>query len=130
MATDDAIRFLNAPRVPLVGLSSEEEARALVTKRYPGKPYCIVEEWTVFEIELTAEESAKIRARGQIPLFLFSQSVVEDSEGRFDPGNFVRSSLCVAHEEGGVFETRNTVYVLLGPGHKQLASLQEIFAIT
>lgn len=130
MATEDVIRFLNAPRTALEGTSTEEEARRIVSERYPRRPYCIVEQWTVFEIELTSEEAKKIQARGQLPLFLFSHSVVEDSEGRFDAGDFVRSSMCVAFEEGVFFETRNTVYVLQGPGHKQLATLQEVFAIT
>lgn len=130
VAAEDKIRFLNAPRTPLEGAPTEEEARSIVSKRYPGRPYCIVEQWTVFEIEITPEEATKIQARGQLPLFLFSHSVVEDSEGRFDAGDFVRSSMCVAFEEGVFFETRNTVYVLQGPGHKQLATLQEVFAIT
>lgn len=130
VAAEDVIRFLNAPRTPLEGAPTKEEALSIVSERYPGRPYCIVEEWTVFEIEITPEEAAKIQARGQLPLFLFSHSVVEDSEGRFDAGDFVRSSMCVAFEKGVFFETRNTVYVLQGPGHKQLATLQEVFAIT
>lgn len=130
VAAEDEIRFLNAPRTPLEGAPTKEEALSMVSEHYPKRPYCIVDQWTVFEIEITPEEAAKIQARGQLPLFLFSHSVVEDSEGRFDAGDFVRSSMCVAFEKGVFFETRNTVYVLQGPGHKQLATLQEVFAIT
>lgn len=129
MAADDVIRFLDSPGTSLEGLPSEEEALALVKIHYPAKPYCIVEQWQLLELELTAEEIANVKSTGQLPLFLFAHSVLEDSEGRFERGYFVRSSMCKAFVNGVLFETRNTVYVLVGPGHKKFASLRDVFSI-
>ncbi len=52
MASVEAPDFLGGPRTPLEGLSCSSDARALASERFPRKPYCVVEEWTVFQIEL------------------------------------------------------------------------------
>ena len=129
MAADDVIRFLDSPDTSLEGLPSEEEALELVKIHFPTKPYCIVEQWQLLELELTAEETANVKSTGQLPLFLFAHRVLEDSGGRFERGYFVRSSMCKSFVDGVLFETRNTVYVLVGPGHKKFASLRDVFSI-
>lgn len=108
--------------------ASKEEALASVNKRFPGKPYCLVEQWTVFRADVTPDELETICARGHLPLFVFAHNVVLDSRGRFQPGDWVRSSMCVSFDDGVMFETKNTVYVLLGPGAEQVASLKTIFS--
>jgi hypothetical protein len=35
--------------------------------------------------------------------------------------------MCTRFEDG-VFETRNTAYILVGPGHEQPASLKDVFS--
>lgn len=128
MASVGETDFLDGPRTPLEGLSGCSEARTLVSKHFPGKPYCLVEEWTVFRVDVTPDELAKVHAAGQLPLILFAHNVVEDSLGRFQRGDWVRSSMCTNFNDGVVFETRNTAYVLIGPGHEQPASLKTIFS--
>ncbi|WP_442968417.1 DUF6957 family protein [Pseudomonas sp. S37] len=54
--------------------------------------------------------------------------MVEDSQYRFQSGDWVRSSMCGSFHEGVFFETKNTVYVLVGDGHEQTASLKAIFS--
>jgi hypothetical protein len=120
---------LNGTRTIIQGLeASEEAAVALLLKRFPTKPYCLIEDWTIFRADLTPEEITKVHAANHLPLFVFAHKVVEDSRGRFQPGDWVRSSMCTTFEGGVFFETRNTVYVLLGPGHEQTASLKTIFS--
>jgi len=128
MASVEEPDFLEGPRTPLEGLSNSSEARALASERFPMKPYCLVEEWTVFRIDVTPDELAKVHAVGQLPMIVFAHNVVEDSQGRFERGDWVRSSMCISFNDGVVFETRNTVYVLIGPGHEQPASLKTIFS--
>ncbi|WP_339328612.1 DUF6957 family protein [Pseudomonas syringae] len=108
---------------------SAAEAREAVASRFPGKPYCIVEEWTILRIDLTPDEIARVHSTNQLPLFIFAHKVVEDSQGRFQPGDWVRSSMGVTFEGGVLFETKNTAYVLIGPGHEKTASLKAIFSI-
>lgn len=108
--------------------SSAIEAVELVTRRFPHKPYCLVEQWTIFRADLTPDELKKVHAANHLPLFMFAHKVVEDSQQRFQQGDWVRSSMCVSLNEGVIFETKNSVYVLMGPGHEQTASLKTIFS--
>lgn len=128
MASVEENTLLGGPRTPLRGLLNEAAARQLVAERFPRKAYCLVQDWTVFRLDVTEVELAKIHAGGQQPLILFAHNVVEDSEVRFLPGQWVRSTMCCSLEEGVLFQTRNTRYVLIGDGHEQTASLQEVFS--
>lgn len=120
--------FMKGPRTPREGLSGSSEARALVSQRFPRKPYCLIRDWTIFHIEVTADELSKVHATGQLPMVVFAHSVAEDSQGRFERGDWVRSTMCTSLNEGVLFETRNTVYALIGPGHEQPATLKEVFS--
>lgn len=106
-----------------------DEAIALARKRYKWMPLCAVEEWIVLDAIVTDEERAKVAAAGCQPIFLFAHKVVHDEQRRFEPGHWVRSSMGTAFKEGYLFETRNTVYVLLGPGHRKSASIEAIFSL-
>jgi hypothetical protein len=103
-------------------------ATELATRLFPLKPYCLVEQWTIFRADLTPDELTRVHAADHLPLFMFAHKVMEDSRGRFQPGDWVRSSMCVTFDDGVMFETKNTIYVLMGPGHEQTASLKTIFS--
>ncbi len=106
-----------------------DEAVALARKRYKWMPLCAVEEWIILDAIVTDEERAKVTAEGCQPIFLFAHKVVHDEQRRFEPGHWVRSSMGTAFKEGYLFETRNTVYVLLGPGHRKSSSIEAIFSL-
>ncbi|CAN2967153.1 MULTISPECIES: DUF6957 family protein [Pseudomonas] len=106
-----------------------DEAVALARKRYKWMPLCAVEEWIILDAIVTDEERAKVTAAGCQPIFLFAHKVVHDEQRRFEPGHWVRSSMGTAFKEGYLFETRNTVYVLLGPGHRKSSSIEAIFSL-
>ena len=106
-----------------------DEAVALARKRYKWMPLCAVEEWIILDAIVTDEERAKVTAAGCQPIFLFAHKVVDDEQRRFEPGHWVRSSMGTAFKEGYLFETRNTVYVLLGPGHRKSSSIEAIFSL-
>ena len=106
-----------------------DEAIALARKRYKWMPLCAVEEWIILDAIVTDEERAKVTAAGCQPIFLFAHKVVHDEQRRFEPGHWVRSSMGTAFKEGYLFETRNTVYVLLGPGHRKSSSIEAIFSL-
>ena len=106
-----------------------DEAVALARKRYKWMPLCAVEEWIILDAIVTDEERAKVAAAGCQPMFMFAHKVVDDEQRRFEPGHWVRSSMGTAFKEGYLFETRNTVYVLLGPGHRKSSSIEAIFSL-
>jgi len=108
---------------------SLDEAVAVARKRYKWMPLCAVEEWIILDAIVTDAERAKVAAAGCQPIFMFAHKVVDDEQRRFEPGHWVRSSMGTAFKEGYLFETRNTVYVLLGPGHRKSASIEAIFSL-
>lgn len=117
--------LLDSPGDPRQGpMDSDEILIGLVLALYPGKPYCLVDAWTIFKVDVTEDELAKIQAAGQMPLVVFARNVRFDSERRFDVGDWVRSTFATSFEEGFLFETRNTVYVLCGDGHEKVTSLK------
>lgn len=106
-----------------------EQALLEARKRYKRLPLCTVEEWIILDAKVTDDERSKIAAAGCVPMFMFAHKVVDDDQRRFEPGHWVRSSIGTAYNDGFLFATRNTVYVLLGPGHRKSASIQDICSL-
>ena len=108
---------------------SRPEIEAVLAERFPRRPYCLVEDWLLFHVDEPPESLARVRSVGLQPMFLYSHCVTYDSQGRFPPGGWVRSTLCKTYDGVCMFETRNTVYVLIGQGREQTASLKTIFSL-
>lgn len=108
---------------------SQGEIEALVAERFPRKAYCTVEDWLLFHVDEPAESLARVRAIGLEPMFMYSHCVIYDGHGRFPPGGWVRSTLCKSFDGVCLFETRNTIYVLVGQGREMKASLKTIFGL-
>jgi len=122
--------LLGGPGEPRQGsIDSDEILIGLVQALFPRKPYCLVENWTIFKVDATEDELNKIHAAGQLPMIVFAHNVLFDSQRRFDVGDWVRSTLAISFEDGFLFETRNTIYVLKGAGREKTASLKTIFSI-
>ncbi|MBD8790981.1 hypothetical protein IFR09_11385 [Pseudomonas syringae] len=118
---------------PGIGLMGSElpldEVIAVARKHYKHLPLCVVEEWTILDAIVTDDERAKVTASGCQPMFMFAHKVMHDEQRRFEPGHWVRSSMGTAFKDGFLFETRNSVYVLLGPGHRKSSSIEAIFSL-
>lgn len=122
--------LLGDPGVSLMGFELGLEAvMAAARKRYKWMPLCAVEEWIILDAIVTDAERAKVAAAGCQPMFMFAHKVVDDEQRRFEPGHWVRSSMGTAFKEGYLFETRNTVYLLLGPGNRKSSSIEAIFSL-
>lgn len=122
--------LLGESGVALVGSELPLEDVLLAARgHYKRIPLCVVEDWVILDAIVTDAERAKIAAAGCQPIFMFAHKVVHDEQRRFEPGHWVRSSMGTAFKEGYLFETRNTVYVLLGPGHRKSSSIEAIFSL-
>lgn len=105
-----------------------EQARARVeaSDRSPWMPYCIVEDWTWSDLILTQDEQEMFRISGFQPVMLFAHNVLFDSERRFDVGDWVRTTPLVSFSEGCFFQTKNTLYVLVGDGRRKQAEFSTL----
>jgi len=129
---DNAINdgLLGDGGVDLMGFElSLEEAFIAARKHCKWMPLCVVEEWVILDAIVTEAEREKIAALGCLPVFLFAHRVVHDEQRRFEPGNWVRSGMATSFKEGFMFATRNTVYLLLGAGHRKPSTIDAIFSI-
>lgn len=128
---DSPIQYgLLGPGVNLMGAElSLEGALSAARDHYKRLPLCVVEEWIILDAILSDDEREKVAAAGCQPMFLFSHKVVRDELRRFEPGHWVRSSMGTTFKEGFLFATRNSVYVLLVPGHRKSSSIEAIFPL-
>lgn len=116
--------------VDLMGCELDlDDVLALARQYIKWMPLCVVEEWVILDAILTDEEQAKVAAAGCQPMFMFAHKVVHDEQRRFEPGDWVRSTIAQTFKHGFLFVTRNTAYVLKGPGQRKSSSLQAIFSI-
>jgi|TARA_Y100001970_G_scaffold213395_1_gene260789 hypothetical protein len=101
---------------------SVEDAIEFVQERYPSRPFCLVRDWIWIDLELPDRLIQEVQNDQQQPVLLYAHNVVHDYAERFPaPGSYVRTTLLVSFSEGFVFQTRNTVYVLLGTGKRKRA---------
>lgn len=103
--------------------ATPDEACALAEKKFPGKPYCLVEDWVLIDITPSPSQLEAFKAKGFSPTFLYARHVILDSKGRFQFGDWVRSTFEFYFEEPGWFLTKNTLYVLLGKGGRKAGPL-------
>jgi hypothetical protein len=108
---------------------TQDELIALAAKAFPGKAFCVVKQWILIDLTVTPAEKDKLTGLGLLPATLFAHEIVLDSKGRFQPGMWVRSNFGVSFTEGCMFETKKTVYLLLGPGLRKEASIGAAFSM-
>jgi len=112
---------------PMPGLSlTDEEAMALVRQRFPYAEFCLVRGWQWLELEVTAVEREQLSKTGRQPVVVCAHTVIYDSNRRWDVGDFVRSSPLHIWHGDGLFQTWNTLYVLLGEGQRKRVALETV----
>jgi len=101
---------------------SQDEAVRIVRERYPFSEYCIVSHWIWIDIDVSAIENDALARTKRQPAVLCAHNVIYDSQRRWDVGDFVRTSLLHSFEDGFIFKTLNSVYILMGDGVRKRAA--------
>lgn len=109
---------------------SQEDLISLAAQAFPGKAFCVVRQWILIDLTVTPDEKEKLTKLGLLPMTLFAHEVVLDSKGRFQPNMWVRSNFGKSFTDGCMFETKNTVYLLLGPGQRKEATVGAAFSMS
>lgn len=102
---------------------------ALAQELCPGKPYCSVRQWVLVDLDISDAQKALVLDQGFQPILLYAHSVVTDNARRFSAGDWVRSTLLVDLKNNFLFETSNSVYILLGVGSRKLANPDVVTSI-
>lgn len=95
-------------------------------QRFPGKPFCLVKRWILIDVVANEGELSPAEIP---PMVIFAHEVVQDSMRRFAPGHWVRTTYAVSRPDLCMFETRSTVYLLLGDGYRKEGSLDVVFSL-
>ncbi|ERV37567.1 hypothetical protein Q069_00066 [Pseudomonas aeruginosa BL15] len=122
--------MLRGPALAMEGLdASPEEAASQVAERFPGKPYCVVQDWVLFDLEMPDLVRDGMAGMGQKPMMLVFLDMVHDALGRYPNGGWARTAPLQSFVEERFFETKDSVYVLLGPGQRRRATLSSIIRL-
>lgn len=120
--------FYGYGHVTLGWHGTEDELIKLAEQAFPGKPFCLVKQWIIADLQLTQDEQRKLSLMGILPAVVYAHEVVQDSRQRFQPGHWVRTNFGVSHDHPCMFETKSTVYLLLGGGVRKPAALSTVFS--
>lgn len=105
---------------------SQDEAVRIVRERYPYAEYCIVSNWRWIDLEVTPAQLSELTRTNRKPAVIYADTVIYDSSRRWDVGDFVRTSFLHKFEEGFIFKTLNSIYILIGNGVRKRATLEAI----
>lgn len=113
--------------IPMPGAQvSQDEALRIVRERYPYHEYCLVADWRWIDLDVTQAQLAELARTNRKPVVIYADSVIYDSQRRWDVGDFVRTSYLHKFEEGFIFQTLSTIYILIGDGIRKRASLETL----
>lgn len=84
-----------------------------------NKNICIVRAWQWWDLELENEAKEALKKDGRLPCVVKSDHIIEDYACRFNPGDWVRTSLLLKFHHNCIFETQNTFYILVGEGTRK-----------
>lgn len=111
--------------IPMPGsMVDQEEAIRIVRERFPYSEYCLVRDWIWIDLHVTPAQHAELVRTRRQPVLAYAHTVIYDSSRRWDVGDFVRTSYLHAFHDGFMFQTLNTVYILLGDGVRKRATLE------
>ncbi|QJD59949.1 hypothetical protein HG264_14085 [Pseudomonas sp. gcc21] len=106
-----------------------EEAKMLVRAHTDYKPFRIVRDWIWAELNVAEKIADDLQQQDLKPVMVYAHDVMFDSTHRFAPGNWVRTTPLLRFTPPCIFETTNTVYILVGEGKRKTTSLQTIMSI-
>lgn len=123
--------FFDRQHTPVDGCNlSAQEAAITAHEKYSPRPFCLVSQWTILDLHVGDEELNALRSRGLEPVVVYASCVVLDTRRRYQPSDWVRSSFQTSYEAPSFFLTKNTVYVLLGRGKRQVITVDDLSALS
>lgn len=101
----------------------------LATEKYPGKPYCLVRDWVLWDIRTNDAEMKMFEANSVKPVIVHAKFVIDDQTERTKYGHYRISKPLVEMANPCFFVTRNTVYILSGSGTRKAVDAKDVAAV-
>jgi hypothetical protein len=92
--------------------------------RVSGKPWCAVSAWVL--IDVTLEAGTEPLPKPMMPIVMYAHFVHLHTTGRLQAGDTVMTGYATSYREEGIFETPDTVYVLVGNGFRKSANASTV----
>ncbi|RMU96718.1 DUF6957 family protein [Pseudomonas amygdali] len=108
---------------PVVGASLPSASAILETLYAACKPWCAFSSWVLIDV-VSADHAMplpKPKPKPIIPMVMYAHHVQIDSSHRLRDGDSVMSGFATSYSQDGIFETRSTIYILLGRGLRKSA---------
>ena len=116
--------------LPMSGSSmSDQEALSYARKHFTHGSFCLVRNWLWLDLDAPTEILQSLAASQRQPAIIYADTVIYDSERRWDVGDFVRTSPLHHFADDFLFSTLNTAYLLLGPGQRKRTSIENVARI-
>ena len=101
----------------------------LATEKFPGKPYCLVRDWVVWDVRTSDSEMKMFDANSIKPVMVHAKFVIHDQTGRVRRGDYRISRPLVEMFDPCFFVTQNTVYILAGRGTRKMVNAKDVNAV-
>lgn len=119
--------LLYCPGEPMAGSGmTDEQALVYARERFSYFEFCLVRHWLWIDLDVTEAQRVELEKTRRQPAIIYAHTVIYDSARRWDVGDFVRTSPLYRFDEGFLFKTLNSIYVLLGDGVRKRAALETV----
>lgn len=119
--------LLYGPGQPMPGSAmTDEQALVFARKRFPHSEFCLVRHWRWIDLDVSDAQRVELEKTQRQPVILYAHGVVYDSSRRWDVGDVVRTSPLSVFEEGFLFRTLNSTYLMLGDGQRKSVALETV----
>lgn len=119
--------LLYGDSIPMPGAKvSQDEAVRIVRELHPYSEYCLVSNWRWLDLDVTQEQREELVRTNRQPVVIYAHTVIYDSQRKWDVGDFVRTSYLHKFEDDFIFQTLNTIYILIGDGIRTKTSLETL----
>ena len=119
--------LLYSPGEPMTGSTMTDDQALVFAREYCRyTEFCLVRDWLWIDLNVTEVQRLELEKTRRQPVIVYAHSVIYDSARRWDVGDVVRTSPLSVFEEGFLFRTLNSTYVLLGDGQRKRAALETV----
>lgn len=105
---------------------TDEQALGYMRELRSYSEFCLVRDWIWIDLNVTPAQLVELENTRRQPAVIFAHSVIYDSARRWDVGDLVRTSPLHEFRDGFLFQTLNSVYVLLGDGLRKRAAVDTV----